>query len=296
MSQNDGYTSHSDITGEPVIDGPPKNVPPLSGRVPNSQVPNESDNEQQISRRKKFLKYIQAIVIITALLMSVVSYNLADSINTKQGISGQDASEVLVRTEGRQADEICPEGGSDILIGNDIDANGILDEDEVTSLTRICHGEEGLSGPQGAPGQSGETGLMSLLSTEIIPFGNATCLYGGLRIATGIDSDQNNTLEDHEEASIDYVCNGQIGNNGISGVSGHSALVEQHQPPALLCNNGIIIEFGVDDGSGLGTADDGILHDDEIIESLKICAEPLNYGPITDSFAGVNDGYNNSMF
>ena len=149
MSQNDGYTSHSDITGEPVIDGPPKNIPPLNGTVPGSQVQNEPDSEQQISRRKKFFKYIQAIVIITALLMSVVSYNLADSITTKQGISGQDASEVLVRTEGRQADEICPEGGSDILIGNDIDANGILDEDEVTSLTRICHGEEGLSGPQG---------------------------------------------------------------------------------------------------------------------------------------------------
>ena len=294
MSQNNGYANQNDITGEPVVARPTKNVPPLSGRVPNSQVPNESDSEQQISRRKKFLKYAQAMVIIAALLMSVVSYNLADSINNKQGISGQDASEVLVRTEGRQADEICQEGGSDILIGNDINANGILDEDEVTSLTRICHGKEGLSGPQGAPGQSGETGLMSLLNTEIIPFGNANCPYGGLRIATGTDSDQNNTLEDHEEVSIDYVCNGQIGNNGISGVSGHSALVEQHQPPALLCSNGIIIEFGVDDGSGLGTADDGILHDDEIVESLRICAEPLNYGPITDSFAGVSDGYNNA--
>ena len=87
-----------DITGEPVVAG--QKMYRLSGRVPNSQVPNESDNEQQISRRKKFLKYAQAMVIIAALLMSVVSYNLADSINNKQGISGQDASEVLVRTEG----------------------------------------------------------------------------------------------------------------------------------------------------------------------------------------------------
>ena len=158
MSQNNGYANQSDITGEPVVAGPRKNVPPLSGRVPNSQC--QMSQRMNKFRRKKFLKYAQAMVIIAALLMSVVSYNLADSINTKQGISGQDASEVLVRTEGRRKlDEICQEGGSDILIGNDINANGILDEDEVTSLTRICHGKEGLSGPQGAPGQSGETGL-----------------------------------------------------------------------------------------------------------------------------------------
>lgn len=286
MSQNYGDDIENDITGEPVQAGQQKNVPPLNGSVPN-----EPDNDEKISRRKKFLKYAQVIVIITALLMSVISYSLADSISAKQGISGQDASEILVRTEGRQADEICLEGGSDILIGNDINANGILDENEVTSLTRICHGKEGLSGPQGAPGQSGDTGLMSILGTEIVPFGNSTCLYGGLRIATGIDADQNNTLEEHEEVSIDFVCNGQIGNNGISGVSGHSALVEQHQPPVFLCSNGIILEFGVDDGSGLGTADDGILHDDEIVEALKICSEPLNYGPITD----FSNGLTNSM-
>ena len=45
-----------------------------------------------------------------------------------------------------------------------------------------------------------------------------------------------------------------------------------------------MINFGVDDGSGDGTADDGLMHDDEIIESLKICSEPLNYGPISDLF------------
>ena len=51
----------------------------------------------------------------------------------------------LVRTEGREADHICTEGGADIFIGNDSNRNGILEEDEVTSTTRLCHGKEGLS-------------------------------------------------------------------------------------------------------------------------------------------------------
>ena len=29
-------------------------------------------------------------------------------------------------------------------------------------------------------------------------------------------------------------------------------------------------------------ADDGIMQEDEVVESLKICSEPLIYGPATD--------------
>ena len=83
------------------------------------------------------------------------------------------------------------------MIGNDINANGILDEDFIKEFVmekKVFH-----------DGQSGETGLMSLLNTEIIPFGNATCPYGGLRIATGIDGDQNNTLEAMKKLPIMFV-------------------------------------------------------------------------------------------
>ena len=108
--------------------------------------------------------------------------------------AGADGTEVLVRTAGREADHICTEGGADIFIGNDNNGNGILEEDEVTSTTRLCHGKEGLSGPQGATGPNGLPGIDSLVNTTIIEYGNESCPHGGILISTGLDLNANGTL------------------------------------------------------------------------------------------------------
>ena len=68
--------------------------------------------------------------------------------------------------------------------------NGILEEDEVTSTTRLCHGKEGLSGPQGATGPNGLPGIDSLVNTTIIEHGNESCANGGILIDTGLDLKQ----------------------------------------------------------------------------------------------------------
>ena len=239
---------------------------------------------------------VQTASIIIALLLSAYSFTIIDSLDSSAN-SGADGTEVLVRTAGREADHICTEGGADIFIGNDNNRNGILEDEEVTSTTRLCHGKEGLSGPQGATGPNGSPGIDSLVRTSIIEVGNESCTYGGILIAVGLDFNNNGTLDSEEIQSSDFICNGLVGLDGIdgsSGASGHSALVERFAPPSYLCSNGVVINFGVDDGHGEGIADDGLMHNDEVVESLKICSEPLNFGPISDFSVGFTNGLSNS--
>ena len=54
-----------------------------------------------------------------------------------------------------------------------------------------------------------------------------------------------------------------------------------------------LIPRSYSDGNGDGIADDEIMHADEIVESLKICSEPLNFGPISDFSVGFTNGLSN---
>ena len=41
------------------------------------------------------------------------------------------------------------------FLGTDFDGNGQLSIDEITTSTKVCHGQQGLSGPQGQSGVNG---------------------------------------------------------------------------------------------------------------------------------------------
>jgi ELWxxDGT repeat protein len=286
MSSDIGHQNQEHIAGEPA-GSQAKPIPPLNGNHTASQGTVKTPSKKP----RKVLQVIQIFSIIIALILSAYSFTIIQSLPDEAGQAGADANEVLVRTEGRNADYLCEEGGADIFIGNDLNTNGILEENEVTSTTRLCHGKTGLSGPQGATGPNGGNGIASLVNTSVLNYGNDTCFYGGLLIESGLDLNNSATLEDSEVISQDFVCNGVIGSNGINGDEGYSALVEQVQPPQYLCSSGFIINFGIDNGHGMGIAEDGIMHADEVIDSLKVCQTPLNHGPISDMFAGVSDGY-----
>ena len=285
------------IAGEPARNQTRKNVPNL--HIPPTK--QQTVNKKTQPKRKFFLSLLQTILLVCALMLSTYSYVQLDTLSAQKGNTGENAPEMLVRTEGRIADSICTEGGAEIYLGNDLNSNGYLDEDEVTSSTKVCHGKEGLSGPQGAPGLT--TSLpTSLLEIEHLDIGNLTCVNGGILIHSGIDADENNQLEVNERASSDAVCDGLIGSNGANGQSGLNgapgetgtqgapALVEQHQPSPAVCISGIILRFGVDDGLGDGLEFDGILHDDEVRSSIQICSSPLLYGPISDFASGTANG------
>jgi len=285
------------IAGEPALNQGPKSVPGIHARQQQ-----KTNTKTMVKPTRKFvLTFLQTFLLVLALTLSTYSYVQLESFSAQKGNTGENAYEMLVRTEGRVADSICTEGGAEIYIGNDLNSNGHLDENEVTSSTKVCHGKEGLSGPQGSPGNTVQP-PSSRLEIEQLEVGNSTCPTGGILILSGIDADENDQLTQNEIASSEAVCdglvgtngsNGQLGDNGAQGENGSQgapALVENLQPSPAVCPSGLVLRFGVDDGLGEGMAFDGKLHDDEVRSSIQICSVPLLYGPISDFFPNSGDG------
>jgi ELWxxDGT repeat protein len=306
MSPNSNTVEHAPIAGEPAPDQIAKDVPQINDGNRSTEV--QSRSRQSVvengryqgvvarnrpSRKSKILIAIQVLSIVVALVLSSYALVVLNGLQLSQGKDGQDAIETLVLSEGREADMICTEGGSDIFIGTDTNQNGILDDVEITSTTKICHGKEGLSGPQGANGDSGEigdNGTSSLVRMITIYVGNATCPEGGIAIYSGIDVNQNDYLDDEEFATVSELCDGKIGGDGDNGGSGAPALVKKEIPPSNVCPVGFILRFGIDDGTGNSTAFDGNLSDDEVDEELKVCSTPLTAERISNTAPNVNDG------
>ena len=284
------------IAGEPAPKQSHKSVPPLNAR----QQPKPNSKPQVKPKRKLMFTFIQTFLLVLALTFSTYSVVQLDSLPLQDNTGG-DTQEILVRTEGRIADSICTEGGVEIYIGNDLNSDGFLDEDEVTSSTKVCHGKEGLSGPQGNPGTTLQPDL-SRIEIEELEVGNLTCPMGGILIHSGLDADGDGQLNQGERESSEALCDGLIGSNGNNGQSGMNgaqgdagshgapALVEHLQPSPAVCPSGIILRFGVDDGAGEGFAFDEQLHNDEVRSSIQICSSALFYGPISDFATGVANG------
>ena len=250
-------------------------------------------------KKRKIINAIQTFGIIIALVMCSYAI-LADNNYNTESIENNDEINYLIQTNSRDSDEICIAGGLDIHVGYDNDQNGNISEEEITSSSIVCHGTMGLSGPQGQAGISGSNGSTTLLVTEEIPYGNATCPLGGHSLLSGLDSNYDGELNDDEIVTINEICNGMMGQNGAdgqngeNGTSGYSALVRQEAPDAAICRLGIIIHFGVDNGQGDAISNDGILHDDEVTESLKICSAINEGHRITDIVPNVTNSFTNS--
>lgn len=72
------------------------------------------------------------------------------------------------------------------------------------SLTlSACNGDDGEDGTDGQDGNNGRNGLV--MQTEV-PSGNENCLYGGLRVDSGLDADGSGSLEESEIEQTEYVC------------------------------------------------------------------------------------------
>ena len=308
MSPDNNTPEHAPIAGEPAQEQDAVQAPQLSPVNRSTESRNSSRqrviengryqgvlSRNQQSKKSKVLTVIQVLSIIVALILSSYALIILNDLQLSQGKDGQDAVETLVRSEGREADLICTEGGSDIFIGTDTNQNGILDDVEISSTTKICHGKEGLSGPQGANGISGDmgdNGSSSLVRTMTIFIGNATCPEGGIAIYSGIDNNENDYLDDDEFATVNELCDGKIGADGNGGGNGSPALVDKEIPPSNVCPVGFILRFGIDDGDGNSTAFDGVLSTDEVDEELKICSTPLTAERISNFQSGSGNGIN----
>ena len=168
-----------------------------------------SENNNQTARgdrqQTRFLslenakRIFKTTVVLSALLLSIWAVVLNHALEPLSDEENEDGV-ILVETEGREADVYCPEGGADIFLGTDFDGNGKLSTDEITSSTKVCHGQQGLSGPQGQQGYdgiNGEHGDGSLVNLTALSPGNP-CSFGGIQVQSGIDTNRNQFLDSTE--------------------------------------------------------------------------------------------------
>lgn len=268
----------------------------MSSTENNTQGARRDEQRTRFFSRENILKMFKTTIVLSALFLSIWAVVLNHSVESLEPISNEESA-ILVETEGREADVYCPEGGADIFLGTDFDGNGKLSTNEITTSTKVCHGQQGLSGPQGQTGSDGENGFngnSSLVNLTALSPG-IPCQFGGIQIQSGHDNNNNQYLDESEIQTTAHVCDGQLGEEGpegqqgTDGAQGYSALIEQQPAPTSICPQGIIMKFGVDDGTDMAIANDGILHDDEIRESLQICSEQLYEGLTGDIFLNSGD-------
>lgn len=153
-------------------------------------------------------------------------------------------SNLVIATE-EEAGANCSAGGIKLELGSDDNSNGLLDSEEITSTSYICHGLDGSDG----------SNSLILIESEA-PGSN--CPNGGLVIHVGLDTDASGTLDEAEYVgTAQYICTGSTGKTPM--------MISQ---TATSCpSGGLRLTFGYDDNED-GTLVDG---QDTILETLTLC-------------------------
>ena len=112
------------------------------------------------------------------------------------GGDGADGQNSLATTSAEPAGANCATGGIKIQVGVDADGDGTLDASEVTSTSYVCNGNTGAGGHS------------SLVRTSE-ELAGTNCPFGGVKIETGLDVNDDGTLaaEEVDTAATSYVCN-----------------------------------------------------------------------------------------
>lgn len=175
---------------------------------------------------------------------------------------GTDGFAALVATSSVGPGSDCPNGGFRVETGLDLNRDGVLNPDEVSSTSFACDGD---------PGQDGRGNSAVRLTVE--PAG-VNCENGGTRVETGPDTDGDGQLADQEVTETRYVCNGQANATLVA--------VETIEPGGVCLNGGQRILEGLD-GNG-----DGVLDPSEVDSTTVVCSS-VNTLPITISTGTVPD-------
>lgn len=171
------------------------------------------------------------------------------------GVGGAAGADSLLRLGAETAGLRCPAGGTRVDAGADRNANGALDDDEVTSTRYLCQGTAGGPGANAAP---------PLLAVRPEAPG-ANCTNGGRRLDGGADRNGDGTLGPDEVSASGYVCDGATGSRGSDGQNG----LVRVQPVALgdaACPAG-----GQRVASGLDANRSGVLDDAEVGSVELVC-------------------------
>lgn len=154
--------------------------------------------------------------------------------NGTNGSNGADGKNAQLSVTAEPAGANCPAGGQRIQVGLDDNANGTLEPGEVDATAYVCNG----IGPQG------DAGKTSLIEQTAEPAGT-NCEFGGTRIASGVDDNNDGTLESAEVDVTTYVCNSaphdDLDNDGVPNASDNCPFVSNADQVDV-------------DGDGLGDA------------------------------------------
>mgnify|MGYP000131099764 CR=1 FL=1 len=133
--------------------------------------------------------------------------------NGEPGSDGVAGLSSLVSVGNEEAGVNCLVGGVRIDTGIDDNSNGVLDPSEVDGREYLCNGAPGADGVAGDPGADGDpaadgaSGLSSLVLVND-ELAGANCANGGIRIDSGIDDNDNGSLDSIEIDTTNYVCHG----------------------------------------------------------------------------------------
>ncbi|MGC4068023.1 MAG: hypothetical protein QM784_25915 [Polyangiaceae bacterium] len=118
--------------------------------------------------------------------------NGADGEDGATGIDGIDGTNSLITLVDEPPSTNCASGGTKLVVGLDVDANGQLSEAEIDEIKYVCNAVAAAT-------------KSTLLTSAIEPAGSH-CIDGGLVIAHGIDDNGNGTLETSEVDQTQYLC------------------------------------------------------------------------------------------
>jgi hypothetical protein len=148
----------------------------------------------------------------------------------------------LVRTERIDPGEECVAGGLAVHLGTDINADGILGDDEIATTDYVCDA------------------ALALVRVDAEPDG-MNCDAGGIAVHAGLDLDGSGALDDAEITTTDYVC------NAGAGMGPGQPLVEVAAEPAgENCPDG-----GIQVTSGIDIDGNGMLEGEELLGTQYVC-------------------------
>lgn len=143
--------------------------------------------------------------------------------NTKYVCNGVNGKNSLTTVVKEPAGASCENGGIKINSGLDLNRNGILEENEITSTAYVCNGVDG------------NTNLTRTTNEN----SGGNCGNGGLKVEYGLDANKDGILNDNEVKYTTYVCNGINGNLSLVNITDEAK-------GGICGNGGIKIESGID--------------------------------------------------
>ncbi|MDA3864782.1 MAG: hypothetical protein PF689_13045 [Deltaproteobacteria bacterium] len=190
------------------------------------------------------------------------------------GADGADGYNNLSNTQEMESGTECPNGGQLLSTGLDINSNNTLDASEIMNQSYICNGENG--------------GMEEVQVSNAIWGG--VCQAGGLKVETGVDVDNNGTLDASEITETQYVCNRVVevaqtaigassscmllttGKIYCKGAITENTVVDENGPLATIAGIDNAVTLNLGSGFGCFTKPDGTLW----------CWNRNNYGQLGD--------------